>query len=159
MTWEYYSWFRNQTSLPVVLKGIQLVEDAVIAYNMGAPAIYLSNHGGRQLDTLPSALELAVEICELAPYIHQGTMEVWADGGVRYGADLVKLLALGIKSVGVGRPFMFSNVYGEADVDRAVDILKREVAIDAANPGIGDLKQVNSSYIRWSGGITNQWGM
>jgi len=76
---------------------------------------------------------------------------------VRYGADVVKLLALGVRAVGVGRPFMWANVYGEAGVERAVQIMKREVAIDAANTGIGDLKKVSSSFLDLKR-FPNGWG-
>ncbi|KXT05759.1 hypothetical protein AC578_1062 [Pseudocercospora eumusae] len=149
ITWDKYNWMRNQTKLPIVPKGIQTVEDAVIAAQQGVPALFLSNHGGRQIDGSPSTLEVALEIHEQAPWVFD-EIEVWADGGVRYGADVVKLLALGVKAVGIGRPFMFSNIYGEAGVERAIEIMKREVAIDAANAGIGDLKKVNSSLIAMS---------
>ncbi|KAF2167965.1 hypothetical protein M409DRAFT_22109 [Zasmidium cellare ATCC 36951] len=146
ITWEKYNWMREQTSLPIVPKGIQTVEDAVIAVRNGAPAIFLSNHGARQLDGSPNGFEVALEIHEQAPWVFD-SLEVYADGGVRYGADVVKLLALGVKAVGVGRPFMFSNIYGEAGVERAIEIIRREIAIDAANAGIADLKQINSSVL------------
>ncbi|EME83219.1 uncharacterized protein MYCFIDRAFT_54162, partial [Pseudocercospora fijiensis CIRAD86] len=146
ITWEKYNWMRNQTKLPIVPKGIQTVEDAIIAAEQGVPALFLSNHGGRQIDGAPSPLEVALEIHEQAPWVFD-EIEVWADGGVRYGADVVKLLALGVKAVGIGRPFMFSNIYGEAGVERAIQIMKREVAIDAANAGIGDLKNVSARSI------------
>lgn len=97
-TWELYDIYRNSTSLPIVLKGIQNVEDARTAVNHGVPAIILSNHGGRNLDGSPSPLEIALEIYENDPEIFQQT-EVLADGGVRYGTDALRLLALGVKAV------------------------------------------------------------
>lgn len=157
ITWAKYNWLRNQTHLPIVPKGIQTVEDAIRATQERVPAIYLSNHGGRQIDGSPSTLEVAIEIHQQAPWVFNQT-EVWADGGVRYGADVVKLLALGVKAVGIGRPFMWSNVYGEAGVERAAAIMKREVAIDAANSGIGDLKQISPKYVDLRG-YPNHWGM
>lgn len=93
-----------------------------------------------------TAFEVALEIHEQAPWVFERT-EVFADGGVRYGSDIVKLLALGVKAVGLGRAFMYSNVYGEAGVHRAINILKKEIAMDAGNLGIADLKQINSSYV------------
>lgn len=92
------------------------------------------------------AFEVALEIHEQAPWVFEKT-EVFADGGVRYGSDIVKLLALGVKAVGLGRAFMYSNVYGEAGVSRAIEILKKEIAMDAGNLGVADLKQINSSYV------------
>ena len=157
ITWAKYDWMRNQTKLPIVPKGIQTVEDAIIAVERKLPAIYISNHGGRQVDGSPSPLEVCLEIKKRAPWVFE-QIEVWADGGVRYGADVVKLLALGVKAVGIGRPFMFANVYGEAGVSRAIEIMKREVAIDAANAGIGDLRSVGEGHVdveRYS----SEWGM
>ncbi|EGP83671.1 uncharacterized protein MYCGRDRAFT_76704 [Zymoseptoria tritici IPO323] len=146
ITWDDYQAIRNLTKLPVILKGIQTVEDAVIAANLGAPAIYLSNHGGRQLDGSPSPFEVALEIHEQAPWVFDA-LEVFADGGVRYGSDVVKMLALGVKAVGMGRAFMYANVYGEEGVKRAIDIMRREIYMDAANLGVADLKQINSSFV------------
>lgn len=97
-TWELYDIYRNATSLPIVLKGIQNVEDARAAVDHGVPAIVLSNHGARNLDGSPSSLEVALEIYENDPEIFS-QIDVLADGGVRYGTDALKLLALGVKAV------------------------------------------------------------
>lgn len=122
------------------------VEDAQAAVANGAKAIILSNHGGRQLDGSPSSLEVALEIHEQAPEVFT-QIEVYADGGVRYGADVLKLLSLGVKAVGLGRPFMYANAYGAEGVEKAIQLLKHEIAIDAANLGVGDLKKINASYV------------
>lgn len=135
------------TDLPVILKGIMSVDDAKLAVKHKVPAIILSNHGGRQLDGSPSSLEVALEIHEKAPEVFK-QIEVYADGGVRYGADVLKLLSLGVKAVGLGRPFMFANVYGTKGIEKAIEIIKHEIAIDAANLGVGDLEQINPSYVR-----------
>ena len=79
------------------------MEDALLAVEHNAPAIYISNHGGRQLDTSQSTMEIVLEIYENAPQIFNQT-EVLADCGVRYGTDVLKLLAMGVKAVGMGRP-------------------------------------------------------
>ena len=92
------------TKLPIILKGIQSVEDAREAIRAGADGIYLSNHGGRQLEGAPSAVEIAYEIYRNDPDIFQKIV-VLADGGVRSGADAPKLLAFGVKAVGLGRPY------------------------------------------------------
>lgn len=110
------------------------------------PAIYLSNHGGRQIDGARSPLDVAIEIQREAPEVFS-QIEVYADGGVRYGADVVKLLATGVRAVGLGRPFMYANVYGTAGVERAIELLKNEIAIDAANAGIADLKKIDPSVV------------
>ncbi|RDW88817.1 putative2-hydroxy-acid oxidase [Coleophoma cylindrospora] len=153
ITWDYYQKLQNMTTLPVIIKGIMTVEDAVTAVEKGAPAIMLSNHGGRQLDGSPSALEVALEIYQQAPQVFNQT-EVYADGGVRYGADALKLLALGCKAVGLGRPFMYANAYGAAGVKKAIDIMKHEIALDAANMGVADIKKINPSFMKWE---NNNW--
>ncbi|TGJ85493.1 hypothetical protein E0Z10_g3253 [Xylaria hypoxylon] len=146
-TWDYYKTLCNMTKLPIVLKGITNVYEARTAVANGVPAIYLSNHGGRQLETSPSALEVAHEIYLQAPEIFR-QIEVYADGGVRYGSDILKLLAFGVRAVGLGRPFMFANVFGVDGVQRAIKLLKNEVSRDAANLGLADLKALNTSWIQ-----------
>jgi isopentenyl diphosphate isomerase/L-lactate dehydrogenase-like FMN-dependent dehydrogenase len=155
LTWDFYKILTNITSLPIIPKGIQTVEDAREAVKYGAKAIFLSNHGGRQLDTAPSALEIALEIYQEAPEIFK-QVEVYADGGVRYGSDVLKLLSLGVKAVGLGRPFMYANVYGAKGVKKAIDILKYEILNDAANLGVADLKQIGPEYVNWKS--MNVWG-
>ncbi|KAI0114597.1 FMN-dependent alpha-hydroxy acid dehydrogenase [Hypoxylon sp. NC0597] len=149
ITWDLYDHLTTMTDLPIILKGIQTVEDAQKAVEHGVPAIYLSNHGGRQIDGSRSALEVAIEIHEKAPEVFS-QLEVYADGGVRYGADVVKLLALGVRAVGLGRPFMYANVYGTDGVKRAIQILKHEIAIDAGNAGIADLKNIDPNIVDWT---------
>ncbi|KAI0204417.1 FMN-dependent dehydrogenase [Astrocystis sublimbata] len=147
VTWDYYKTLRNMTKLPIVLKGITNVHEARDAVANGVPAIYLSNHGGRQLETSPSALEVAHEIYLQAPEIFK-QVEVYADGGIRYGSDILKLLAFGVRAVGLGRPFMFANVFGVDGVQRAIQLLKNELSRDAANLGLADLKALNTSWIQ-----------
>jgi isopentenyl diphosphate isomerase/L-lactate dehydrogenase-like FMN-dependent dehydrogenase len=154
MTWDMYRKWQNFTSLPIVPKGIQTVDDARLAVQNGAPAIYLSNHGARQVDTSRSPLEVAIKIYQEAPEIFQ-QVEVYADGGVRYGADIVKLLALGVHAVGIARPFMYSNVYGTAGVKRAVEMFKHELSIDASNVGVSDIHQISPDVVDWE--PTNNW--
>jgi isopentenyl diphosphate isomerase/L-lactate dehydrogenase-like FMN-dependent dehydrogenase len=154
-TWEVFAQLQNMTKLPIIPKGIQTVEDAREAVKHGVKAIFLSNHGGRQLDTSPSALEVALEIYQEAPEIFK-QVEVYADGGVRYGVDALKLLALGVRAVGVGRPMMYANVYGAEGVARAIEMMKYEIANDAANLGVGDLKKIGPQFVNWK--KVNIWG-
>ncbi|KAL2211460.1 cytochrome b2 [Sarocladium strictum] len=154
LTWDTYDEIANQTDLPIVLKGIASLADAREAVKHGVPAILLSNHGGRQLDTSPSSLEVALEIHQEAPEIFD-QLEVYADGGVRYGTDVIKLLALGVRAVGLGRPFAYANVYGLEGVKKAIEIMKREVAVDAASIGVEDLQNVDSNLVNWK---PNNWG-
>ncbi|KAJ7866657.1 FMN-dependent alpha-hydroxy acid dehydrogenase [Mycena leptocephala] len=96
--------FRNLTTLPI---------DALTCLHLGFPAIYVSNHGGRVLDGAPTSVEILMDIRKNAPEVFDG-MEVYADGGVRRGTDAIILLALGARAVGLGRPPMFANIWGEA---------------------------------------------
>lgn len=134
------------TDLPIILKGISSAADARLAMENGVPAIIISNHGGRQLDGAPSALEIALEIHEEAPEVFK-KIEVYADGGIRYGGDVLRLLALGVRAVGLGRPFMFSNIFGQAGVEHAISLFKKELAIDAGNLGVADLKKITPDYV------------
>ena len=154
MSWGLYHKLSNMTKLPIIPKGIQTVDDARLAVENGVKAFYISNHGGRQLDSTPSSLEVALEIYNEAPEIFN-KVEVYADGGVRYGADVLKLLALGVRAVGLGRPFMFSNAYGVDGVKKAISLLKHEIAIDAGNLGVGDLHKIGPEYVNWKS--TNLW--
>ena len=103
LQWASYDEIKKHSKLPVILKGITTVEDALIAIEKGAPVIFISNHGGRQLDHSPSTLEIAYKIYRNAPEVFQ-QVDGLADSGVRYGSDVLKLLALGVKAVGLGRP-------------------------------------------------------
>ncbi|KAH6607008.1 Glycolate oxidase [Trichoderma cornu-damae] len=116
-----YTKVSSMTDLPIILKGIMTVEDAKLA--------------------------VALEIHEKAPEVFK-QIEVYADGGVRYGADVLKLLSLGVKAVGLGRPFIFANIFGTEGIEKAIDIIKHGIAIDAGNLGVGDLAKIDSSYVR-----------
>ena len=148
-TWDFFSELRNMTSLPIILKGITSVEDAKMAVSMGADAIVLSNHGARHLDGAPSPFAVALAIHDQAPEIFNQT-EVLADCGVRYGTDVLGFFAPGVKAVGLGRSFMYANLYGTAGVERAIDILKREIFLDAVNLSVNDIHKLNSSYVSLS---------
>ena len=137
---------RERTKLPIILKGITTVEEALLAIEKGVDGIYLSNHGGRQIDHSPSPLEIAYEIHRNAPEVFEKTL-VLADSGVRYGSDVLKLLALGVRAVGLGRPFMYANTYGVEGVVKAIEILKYEIAADAAQVGITDIQNIPASFV------------
>ncbi|KAI1078919.1 S-2-hydroxy-acid oxidase [Whalleya microplaca] len=150
LTWDIYDQMKNHTNLPIIPKGISTVEDALLALEKGVKAIYISNHGGRQVDHSPSALEIAYEIRRNAPQVFT-EMEVLADSGVRYGNDVLKLLALGVKAVGLGRSFMYANTYGLEGVTKAIQILKTEIAYDAAQIGIHDVQNISASFLNTRG--------
>ena len=145
-TWDFFNELRNMTDLPIIMKGITSVEDARVAAAMGADAIVLSNHGARHLDGAPSPFAVALAIHDEAPELFS-KLDILADCGVRYGTDVLKFLALGVKAVGLGRSFMYANVYGTPGVERAIEILKREIFLDAVNLGVNDIHALNSSYV------------
>jgi L-lactate dehydrogenase (cytochrome) len=129
LTWRTtLPWLAQQTHLPIVLKGLQTHEDAYIA-SLHAPqirAIILSNHGGRALDTAPPALHTLLEIRKYCPDVFD-RIDVWVDGGIKRGTDVVKALALGAKMVGIGRaPLWGLGAGGQEGVERVFEILKAE---------------------------------
>jgi L-lactate dehydrogenase (cytochrome) len=120
-TWEDLQWIRKEWQGPIVLKGIQCAEDAKLAYEFGCDGILLSNHGGRQLHTAPSSLMTLLEIRTYCPNVI-GKLEIFVDGGLRDGSDVLKALCLGATAVGVGRPFLYAlAAYGSQGVERCVD--------------------------------------
>jgi len=128
MSWERtIPWLRKVTKLPIALKGVQCVEDAVLAVEHGVDAILLSNHGGRQLDYSLPPIEVLYRIRKQRPDVFDKT-EVYIDGGVKRGTDVVKALCLGAKAVGLGRPFLYAqSAYGAAGVVKVARILEREI--------------------------------
>ena len=116
VTWSDLVWLREQTSLPLVLKGILTAEDARLAVAHGAAAIVVSNHGGRQLDGAPATLDALPEVVDAVA----GRCPVLVDGGIRGGADVVKALALGAGAVLVGRPVLWGLSCAGADGVREV---------------------------------------
>lgn len=114
--------------VPIILKGIASAEDAILAYEAGVQGIVCSNHGGRQLDTSRSGLEILVEVVaalKARGYFPNPNFELYVDGGVRRASDVLKALALGAKAVGVGRPFLYAFCsYGQAGVERAIQIFR-----------------------------------
>lgn len=120
LCWDDIAWIRKLApGRPIVLKGIQCVEDAVMAAEHGVQGIVLSNHGGRQLDGSRPPIEVLQEIRKLRPELLT-QMEVFVDGGIRRGTDVLKALALGAKAVGMGRPFLYAqSAYGAEGVVRA----------------------------------------
>ncbi|KAK4046261.1 hypothetical protein OIV83_006184, partial [Microbotryomycetes sp. JL201] len=123
------AWIKKHSSnLPLIVKGIQTVEDAVLCAKSGhVEAIYLSNHGGRQLEGAPSSLETLLEIQKFEPWIFE-KCQVFLDGGIKRGTDVLKALALGATAVGLGRPYMYSLVFGQQGVEQVTRILSEEIA-------------------------------
>ncbi|KAG8834835.1 Cytochrome b2, mitochondrial precursor [Serendipita sp. 400] len=142
LQWTDVAWLKGITSLPIVIKGIQTVEDVELAIEHGADAVYLSCHGGRQLDYAPAAMDVLWELRQRRPECF-AKAEIYIDGGVRRGSDVVKALALGAKAVGLGRPFLYANgTYGERGVKRAIEILEEEIATTMRLVGARSLSEL-----------------
>ncbi|MGD9619218.1 MAG: alpha-hydroxy acid oxidase [Mycolicibacterium sp.] len=123
ITWATVENLVGATELPVILKGILTAEDAALAIDRGAAGIVVSNHGGRQLDGVCAGIEALPEVVEAVA----GRCEVFCDGGIRRGTDVVKALALGARAVLVGRPILWGlAVGGEAGVSAVLDCLREE---------------------------------
>ena len=113
LTWKDIEWLAQITKLPVLVKGILRADDALSAVNHGAAGIIVSNHGGRQLDTTPAAISVLPEIVDAVA----GAVEVYVDGGIRRGTDVLKAIAYGARAVLIGRPILWGlAVGGEAGV-------------------------------------------
>ncbi|KAH8812796.1 L-lactate dehydrogenase [Xylogone sp. PMI_703] len=143
LNWTDLEWIRKETSLPLVIKGIQTVEDAVLAQKHGVDAIVLSNHGGRSQDSAQPSIFTLLEIRKFAPFLIDDKMEIYIDGGIRRGTDVVKALALGVNAVGLGRPFLHAlAVGGESGVRKMIEILQEEIRINMALVGATNVAEI-----------------
>ncbi|KAH4159971.1 hypothetical protein HBI70_159040 [Parastagonospora nodorum] len=145
-SWEDIKWLRKSTQLPIVAKGVQTAEDAVLAMKYGLDGIVITNHGGRNLDTSPPSLLTLLEIRKHHPEVFRH-LEVYIDCGIRRGTDIVKALCLGAKAVGMGRPFLYSLTYGQEGVEHFIDIMKDELETTMRLLGITDLSQCHPRYL------------
>lgn len=144
LTWDYIKWLKKEWGGITILKGIMDVEDAQIALSLGVEGIIVSNHGGRQLDgTLSSilALEKITKICG-------SKLEVYLDGGVRSGTDLVKAKALGAKAIFVGRPYLYGlSAMGSEGVKAMINIFQKEMDITLALCGETNINNLSTKNI------------
>ena len=125
VTWSDLKWIREQWKGPIVVKGVLIADDARRAVDEGAAAVVVSNHGGRQLDCVDSALRALPDVVDAIG----GQAEVLMDGGIRRGADIAKALCLGARAVLIGRAYAYGlGAAGQAGVARALEILKEDLA-------------------------------
>ncbi|KAH8155498.1 uncharacterized protein LAJ45_00508 [Morchella importuna] len=152
LTWEDLKWLRSQTHLPIILKGLQTHEDAAIAASrecreLGVTGIILSNHGGRGADTAPPPVYTLLEIRRHVPEVLR-RLEVYVDGGIRRGTDVVKALCLGATAVGIGRPALFGlSGYGPEGVERVLTILREEVETAMRLLGVNRIDELGMQHI------------
>ncbi|MDP8922545.1 MAG: alpha-hydroxy-acid oxidizing protein [Chloroflexota bacterium] len=146
--WDDLDWFRSLWNGPLAIKGIMTGEDARRAVDHGVEAIIVSNHGGRQLDSLPAAIEALPEVVDAVG----DRAEVILDGGVRRGSDVVKAVALGARACMIGRPTLYGLAAGgQPGVERAIAILQAEIDRTLGLLGRPRLADLDRSALRWIG--------
>ena len=144
LSWKDVAWLRSLTGLPIVLKGIVRADDARRAVDAGVHAVVVSNHGGRQLDGAPATIDVLSPIVDAVA----GRCEVFVDGGVRRGTDILKAIALGANAVLVGRPVLWGlAVGGQAGVRRVLALLHAEVDQAMALAGCRTLRDVTRDLV------------
>jgi isopentenyl diphosphate isomerase/L-lactate dehydrogenase-like FMN-dependent dehydrogenase len=143
-TWKDLEWIKSATELPVIAKGVLTGEDVELCAEAGADGVIVSNHGGRHLDNTLATVEVLSEAVAAA----KGKMEIYLDGGIRRGADVVKAIALGAKAVFIGRPLFWGlAVDGEKGVVRVFEILREEIEITMAKCGRPTVASIDASTI------------
>ena len=144
-SWNHIHWLREVTSLKIVLKGILHPADAQLAVEYGADAVIVSNHGGRQLDTVPATIDLLPAIADAI----DGRIPVVMDGGIRRGTDIVKAFALGANAIAVGRPVLWGLAAGGEDgVRQVLEMLRSELVRALALCGCSSPQDVGRDFVQ-----------
>jgi 4-hydroxymandelate oxidase len=144
LTWDVLPWLVGESKLPVIVKGVLRADDAVRALERGAAAIAVSNHGGRNLDTVPATIDVLPRIAEAVA----GRVPLLFDGGVRRGVDVVKALALGATAVMIGRPYLWGLGAAGADgVARVIRLLAGELEMAMAQCGAASLAELTRDLV------------
>ncbi len=144
LTWADVEWVKKRWGGKLILKGIMDAEDGRLAADSGADALVVSNHGGRQLDGAPSSIAALPAIAEAVG----DRIEVWMDGGIRSGQDVLKAWALGARGTLIGRSFLYGlGALGEAGVTRCLEIIRNELDLTMAFCGHTDLRTVNRGIL------------
>jgi len=145
LSWKDLVWMKERMKLPLIVKGVATAEDARLSVEHGADVVYVSNHGGRQLDQGQGTIEVLPEVVEAV----DGRAEVLFDGGILRGTDVVKALCLGARAVGVGKLLGWGLAAGgEAGLVRMLELLELEVRTALGLMGVTSLKQLNPSWVR-----------
>ena len=138
-------WLRTIWHGPILVKGVQTVEDAIMIANLGVEAVVISNHGGRQLDRGPVPLEVLENIVDAVG----DKLDVYIDGGILSGQDVYAALALGAKGVLIGRAYLYGIMAGgEAGVEKAVEILRRDLVNTMALTGVSSISEIRNTKAR-----------
>jgi 4-hydroxymandelate oxidase len=144
LSWKDVEWLRSIAKIPLVLKGVMNPDDADHAAKSGVAGIIVSNHGGRNLDTLPATIDALPQVADKVA----GRMPVFVDGGIRRGTDVLKALALGADAVFIGRPYLYGlGAAGEVGVTQVINILQREFQMAMALTGRTNVGSIDRSVI------------
>ena len=135
--------------MKIILKGVQTPEDALIAAELGVDALIISNHGGRQLDTAPSSLEMLYYINLSLRSKNYNKIEIYFDGGIRRGSDVFKAIAFGASAVFLGRPIIWGLACGGKEgILKVMEILMKEFIITMKLCGCNSIKDINETYLK-----------
>ena len=145
LKWDDLVWMKQRMQVPLILKGIATAEDARLAVEHGAEVVYVSNHGGRQLDHAQATIEVLPEVAAAV----DGRAEILWDGGVQRGTDVVKAICLGARAVGVGKLLGWAlGAGGEAGLKRMLELMDVEIRTALGLMGVTSLAQLNPSWVR-----------
>jgi isopentenyl diphosphate isomerase/L-lactate dehydrogenase-like FMN-dependent dehydrogenase len=154
LQWSDLDWLRSMTSLPIVVKGIQTAEDALLCVEHGADGLVVSNHGGHTVNNLRGTIDTLPEVADAVG----GRLEIYLDGGVRKGTDVLKALALGARAVFIGRPIFWGlTLAGEDGVAAVLEILRNELYIDAGRCGVRDVRCVDKNFVHPQPDFGRRW--
>ena len=159
LCWDDITWLKSITKLPIILKGVGCGLDTVMAYEIGCTGVVLSNHGGRQLDTARSGIEILPEAIDALNKHNskwRSRFEVYVDGGIRRASDIFKALALGATAVGIGRPVLYSLAsYGQAGVERMCSLFKEELTMVMRLMGTPTIADITEDHVLYSNLMTH----
>ena len=145
LTWDDMVWMKARMGVPLILKGIASGDDARRAVQVGAAVVYVSNHGGRQLDHGEASIDVLREVVDAV----EGKAEVVMDGGILRGTDVVKAVALGARAVGIGKLYGWAlAAAGEAGVVRMLELMEAEIRTTMGLMGVTSLTELNPSWVR-----------
>jgi len=145
LKWADLVWMKSRMKVPLIVKGVATAEDAKLSVEHGADVVYVSNHGGRQLDHAQGTIEVLPEVVAAV----DGRAEILWDGGVQRGTDVVKALALGARAVGVGKMLGWAlAASGEAGLKRMLELMDLEIRTALGLMGVTSLSQLNPSWVR-----------
>lgn len=144
LTWDVIGRMKEVVNMDVLIKGLETAEDAALAVQHGADGVWISNHGGRATETGRATIEILPEVAAAV----NGRVPIVVDGGFRRGTDIYKALAMGATAVGIGRPYCWGlGAFGQAGVERVLDLLNRELLITMRGSGTPTLNSIGPDYV------------